>query len=45
MFKCIYCGKETDIDIKATKKIQCPYCGYRVLKKTRSGGTNRVLAR
>ncbi len=44
MYKCFNCGKEVEIDLKTAKKIICPYCGYRVLKKTRPKITKRVKA-
>ena len=35
MYKCVECGKEMDIDLQKTKKIICPYCGYRIIRKPR----------
>ena len=34
-FKCVECGKEVGQDY-LRKKIRCPYCGGRVLYKTRT---------
>ena len=33
MYKCISCGKE--VKVKTLDKVQCPYCGYRIIEKTR----------
>ncbi|MBL7160344.1 MAG: DNA-directed RNA polymerase subunit P [Candidatus Aenigmarchaeota archaeon] len=45
MYKCIDCGREVELDLKGTMKIQCSYCGYRILKKLRPNVTKRVIAR
>ena len=37
-FKCFECGKEVSQDY-LRKKIRCPYCGGRVLHKTRINPT------
>ena len=45
MLKCIDCGRTVEIDLKTARKIQCPYCGYRILRKERPPIPKRVLAR
>ena len=45
MLKCIDCGRTVEIDLKTARKIQCPYCGYRILRKERPLIPKRVLAR
>ncbi len=36
MYKCISCGKEImKTKMKTIKKIQCTYCGYRIIEKSR----------
>jgi DNA-directed RNA polymerase subunit RPC12/RpoP len=44
MYKCVSCGREVKIELRTAKKIICPYCGYRILRKTRTGVANKVLA-
>ncbi|HDD72484.1 MAG TPA: DNA-directed RNA polymerase subunit P [Candidatus Aenigmarchaeota archaeon] len=44
MYRCFNCGREVDIDLKTAKKIICPFCGYRILKKERPKITKRVEA-
>ncbi|MBI4181523.1 MAG: DNA-directed RNA polymerase subunit P [Candidatus Aenigmarchaeota archaeon] len=44
LYKCINCGKEVDLDLKAAKKVQCAYCGYRILEKIRPPVVKRVQA-
>jgi DNA-directed RNA polymerase subunit P len=34
-YTCLGCGKEVDIDLRTAKKIICPFCGYRILRKPR----------
>lgn len=45
MYKCISCGKEVKITLKDAKKVQCPYCGYRIIEKTRSNIVKRLKVR
>lgn len=45
MYKCIDCGKEVELELKGARKIQCPYCGYRILEKMRPTVPKRVEAR
>jgi DNA-directed RNA polymerase subunit RPC12/RpoP len=45
MYKCLYCGKAQEIDLKTARKIQCSYCGYRILKKPRPKAVKKVMAR
>ncbi|MFH1972608.1 MAG: DNA-directed RNA polymerase subunit P [archaeon] len=35
VYKCFGCGKEIKIDL-VRKKIRCPYCGSKILYKTRT---------
>ena len=44
-YKCLNCGKEVDVDISTSKKIICPYCGYRILEKKRPTTVKSILAR
>jgi DNA-directed RNA polymerase subunit RPC12/RpoP len=44
MYRCLNCGKEVEIKLETARKIQCPYCGYRILKKDRPKLTRRVEA-
>jgi DNA-directed RNA polymerase subunit RPC12/RpoP len=44
MYKCINCGKEVKIELKTAKKIICPYCGYRILRKARPRVIKKVLS-
>lgn len=45
MYKCIDCGREVVIDLRTAKKVICPFCGYRVLKKDRPKVIKKVKAR
>lgn len=45
MYKCLSCGKKIEINIKATRKIQCPFCGYRIIEKMRPTTNVKVKAR
>jgi len=45
MYKCIKCGREIDIKLEKARKIQCPHCGYRIIRKLRPKLTKRVHAR
>ena len=42
MYACVNCRKDVEIDINRAKKIICPFCGYRILKKKRSHTTKKV---
>ncbi|MBU3896502.1 MAG: DNA-directed RNA polymerase subunit P [Nanoarchaeota archaeon] len=44
MYKCLNCGKEVSLE-QANEKIRCPFCGYRIIMKTRPKKVVRVLAR
>jgi len=35
MYKCINCGKNVEVDMKIVKRVICPFCGHRILKKRR----------
>jgi DNA-directed RNA polymerase subunit RPC12/RpoP len=39
------CGREVEIDLRTAKKVICPFCGYRVIKKTRPQVIKKVKAR
>lgn len=43
-YKCISCGKEVEINLKTAKKIQCTFCGKRILIKPRSKIVRTVSA-
>ncbi len=45
MYKCVDCGKEVNIELKSAKKIICPSCGYRILKKVRPRKSLKVRVR
>lgn len=45
MYTCLDCGREVEIDLRTAKKVICPFCGYRILKKTRSTVIKKVHAR
>jgi DNA-directed RNA polymerase subunit RPC12/RpoP len=44
MYKCVNCGKEVIIELKTAKKIICPYCGYRILRKSRPTVIKKVFS-
>ena len=35
MYRCISCRREVKVDLKTSPKVQCPYCGYRIIEKLR----------
>ena len=41
-YKCTACGKRIEMDLKSVKKIICPFCGYRIIEKTRSAITEKI---
>jgi DNA-directed RNA polymerase subunit RPC12/RpoP len=45
MYKCLGCGKEVELDLRTAKKIICPFCGHRILKKMRPIVGKKVQAR
>lgn len=45
VYKCVECGKEVDLDLSKTKKIICPYCGYRIIRKPRPAVIRKVEVR
>ncbi|MBU0530405.1 MAG: DNA-directed RNA polymerase subunit P [Candidatus Aenigmatarchaeota archaeon] len=45
MFKCLHCGKEVDLGLNSSKKIQCSFCGYRILIKIRPSVTKKIEAK
>lgn len=42
MYKCLNCGREVRIELSTAKKIICPYCGYRILRKERPKVVKKV---
>ncbi|MBU0953577.1 MAG: DNA-directed RNA polymerase subunit P [Nanoarchaeota archaeon] len=42
MYKCMSCGKEIETRLDEARKVQCPYCGYRILEVTRPPIVKRV---
>ncbi len=44
MYKCLNCGKEVRLELKTAKKIICPYCGYRIIRKDRPKVVKKVLS-
>lgn len=44
MYNCVSCGKEVHVELKTAKKIICPYCGYRILRKSRPTTAKKVMA-
>ena len=46
IYKCVQCGSEiTSEQLSIMLGINCPNCGYRTLKKTRSQVVTKVKAR
>jgi len=41
LYVCVKCGKEFELQ----GKVQCPYCGYRIVKKKEREGSKEFLAR
>ncbi len=44
LYTCLNCGREAELELSTAKKIQCPFCGYRILKKPRPSIPKRVQA-
>jgi DNA-directed RNA polymerase subunit RPC12/RpoP len=44
MYTCVNCGKAVETDLKTAKKVICPFCGYRVIKKSRPPVIKKVRA-
>ena len=44
MYKCLNCGKEVRFELRTAKKIICPYCGYRIIRKDRPKVVKKVLS-
>lgn len=44
MYKCLSCGKEIEMD-QVKDKIRCPYCGYKIISKSRPKTIVKVIAR
>lgn len=45
MYRCMGCGKSVEIELRTAKKVICPFCGYRILTKTRPTVIKKVRAR
>ncbi|MEM2901639.1 MAG: DNA-directed RNA polymerase subunit P [Candidatus Bathyarchaeia archaeon] len=46
LYECLNCGSKVSLEeLSMTPEIKCPYCGYRVLKKSRPPIVKRVKAR
>ena len=45
MYKCMDCGKDVKLDLRTAKKIICPYCGYRIIRKPRPEVIKKVKVR
>jgi DNA-directed RNA polymerase subunit RPC12/RpoP len=45
VYRCLGCGREVEIDLGTSKKVICPFCGYRILRKTRATVIKKVQAR
>jgi DNA-directed RNA polymerase subunit P len=43
MYKCLQCGKEIDME-NLKERIRCPFCGYRILMKSRPKTVRKVAA-
>ncbi|MFP4045673.1 MAG: DNA-directed RNA polymerase subunit P [Candidatus Aenigmatarchaeota archaeon] len=43
-YKCLKCEEEIEED-DLRRRIRCPYCGYRILKKKRMEAVKEVKAR
>lgn len=38
------CGKVVEIELATAKKVQCPFCGFRILTKRRAPIIKRVTS-
>ena len=45
MYQCLNCSKPVKLDLKTARKIQCPFCGHRILIKPRPSVLKKVVAR
>lgn len=43
-YKCLKCEKDIEKD-DLRRRIRCPFCGYRILKKKRAAGVKEIKAR
>jgi DNA-directed RNA polymerase subunit P len=41
MLRCLKCRKEFEME----DRVRCPFCGYRIIVKSRPGVVKRVVAR
>ena len=44
MYKCLKCKKDIEME-QVKEKVRCPFCGYRIVMKTRPKNIVKVLAR
>ncbi len=44
LYVCMKCGKDVELDPQF-KRVRCPFCGYKVLIKKRSGTIKKMKAR
>ncbi len=45
MYRCLGCGKDVELDLSSGRKVICPFCGYRIIKKKRPVQAKKVQAR
>ncbi len=45
MYKCLECGREVEVELRTAKKIICPFCGYRIIRKDRPKVVKRLRAK
>ncbi len=44
MYRCLNCRKDVELDAKS-KRVRCPFCGYRIMLRTKSVTPRRVISR
>jgi len=44
LYQCLSCGEVFAPDMISTREVKCPYCGYRIIKKVRTGSLKMVKA-
>jgi len=42
LYRCLSCNERFSPETLSTREIRCPYCGYRVVKKLRTGSVKIV---
>lgn len=45
MYKCVNCGRDVKVELNTATKVQCTYCGYRIIEKKRPKITKTLKAR